>query len=169
MGGLGYLLKLEPQSPERAQGITTEKTVSPYAFRVYNDGEYMFWYSVASNGFGLKVEEEKLMAPELYFSKHYQYSDGMMYSLTTSRELEDGRLKVVNYDMASGDKETTIFFDGDEMSAYDSEGNLIDTNRLDEADGVIRPTRKSLETLRGRTEELSEKLRNYTPEPNEQN
>ena len=41
-------------------------------------------------------------------------------------------------------------------------------NQFQEADGVTRPTRRALESLSQRTDELAEKLRNFEPESNEQ-
>lgn len=136
-------------------------------FDVFKDGEYLFQYSVVGNGFYLRVEEDELLSPRMFFSKLDQYSDGMHYSLMSSRLLEDGSLHSVYYDMDSGEVESTLIYNGNGMKAYDSEGKLIEPdNGLGEVNGV---TRHSLETLNQRREELAVKLRNYEPPVDEQN
>ena len=140
-------------------------------FVVSKWGEYMFEYSFVSNGFYIRVNEESegldSLTPRMYFKRLEQDPPGIIYDLATSRRLEDGTIKTVQYDVESGDIEQTLLMGKDGFKAYDKEGILIEPDRrLGEVDGQIR---RPLETLEQRRKELSEKLRDFEPESNEQN
>ncbi len=151
-----------------AHNIETHKIESDVPTYIVSDNDqYLFQYKVVGNGFYLRVDEEDIPIPRMLFSKLFQYSDGMKYSLASSRILDDGRLKEVNYDMDTGEIERIMYWDGNEGEVYDSEGNLVyPDNQLGEVHGEIR---RPLETLQQRREELSEKLRNFEPPVDEQN
>ena len=156
-------------SPEHSRGVVTKESKygSLGTFDVFHEGEYIFTYSAFSNGYNIRRYEPDLMSPRFYFSNTEQFDRGTLYDLSTSRRLEDGSEKSVRYDMESGEIETTIITDENGVRGYDSEGKLIEPdNQSEDVNGV---TRHSLETLNQRREELSEKLRNYEPENNEQN
>ena len=161
-----WLPDLSEFGHDSARDIDTHEFENDVYIVTDND-QYLFQYRVGGNGFSLRVEEENMPFPRLLFSKKSQFTDGMRYSLASSRIMDDGQIKIVDYDMESGEIERITYWDGNEGVVYDGEGNLVyPDNQLGEVDGEIR---RPLETLQQRREELADKLRNFEPPTGEQN
>ena len=151
--GVFFALKLRTnESLELAHRLTAFKQEGELnSFKIYHFDQYLFEFTVLGNGFYLLVKEDNLLAPRLLFRKLNQYSDGIRYSLTSSRRLEDGRELTVDYNMDTGEIETSSYWDGNQMIAYDKEGNPIEINSA--------KMESQLESLDLRRKKLSEALK----------